>query len=163
MNQQLYQQQEARANTLAADYKNLLTNPGYTPAQRSAINNQSLGALASAFAALATNAANRAARTRNAAGFGSFLSELGREQARQAGSLAQRNEAAFAGQAQRDRLAALEGLSGLYGVDATLLGRALGLPSDLLNVRQSASRGSGGFRFGVGLPGFGGISLGYGG
>jgi hypothetical protein len=67
---------------------------------------------------------------------------------------------AFATRARQDQLAALEGLSGLYGVDATLLSRALGIPADLLNVRQAASRGGSGFRFGLGL---GPVSLGFGG
>jgi len=119
-----------------------------------------MGALASAFAALAQNAANRRARTRNSAGYGDLLGELAREQGRQAGSLAQRNELAFADRARGDQLSALEGLSGLYGVDATLLARAMGVPADLLNVRQAASRGGNGFRFGLGL---GPLSFGLGG
>jgi len=156
MNQQLYQQNQALGNTVAAGYQNQLASPGYTPAQQSAVRNQSMGALASAFAALASNAANRTARTRNAAGYGDLLGELAREQGRQAGSLAQRNELAFADRSRRDQFAAIEGLSGLYGVDATLLGRALGIPADLLNVRQSASRNTGGgFRFGLGPLSFG--------
>ena len=160
MNQQLYQQNQALGNTLATGYQNQLASPGYTPAQQSAVRNQSMGALASAFAALANNAANRTARTRNAAGYGDLLGELAREQGRQAGSLAQRNELAFADRSRRDQLSALEGLSGLYGVDATLLSRALGIPADLLNVRQSASRGSG-FRFGLGIPGLFSVDAGF--
>ena len=155
MNQQLYQQNQTLGNTLGSGYQNLLANPGYSPAQRSAVTNQSMGALASAFAALAGNAANRTARTRNAAGYGDLLGELAREQGRQAGSLAQRNELAFADRSRNDQLSALEGLSGLYGVDATLLSRALGIPANLLNVRQSASRGGSGFRFGLGPLSFG--------
>jgi hypothetical protein len=160
MNQEIYRRNEALSNQLAAGYQNQLANPGYSPAQQSAVRNQSMGALASAFAALASNAANRTARTRNAAGYGELLGELSREQGRQAGSLAQRNELAFADRSRNDQRAALEGLSGLYGVDATLLSRALGIPADLLNVRQSASRGGSGFRFGLGL---GPVSLGFGG
>ena len=159
MNRQLYRQNQALGNTVAAGYQNQLANPGYTPAQQSALTNQSMGALGSAFAALASNATNRTARTRNAAGYGDLLGELAREQGRQAGSLSQRNELAFADRSRRDQLSALEGLSGLYGVDATLLSRALGIPADLLNVRQSASRSTGGgFRFGLGP-----LSLGFGG
>ena len=160
MSQDLYRQNELRSNQLAAGYQNQLAGPGFTSGQQSAVRNQSMGALASAFAALASNAANRRARTRNSAGYGDLLGELAREQGRQAGSLAQRNELAFADRARSDQLSALEGLSGLYGVDATLLARAMGVPADLLNVRQAASRGGNGFRFGLGS---GGLSLGYGG
>jgi hypothetical protein len=43
------------------------------------------------------------------------------------------------------QMAALQGLSGLYGVDSNLLGRTLGIPAELLNVRANASRGNGFF------------------
>jgi hypothetical protein len=153
MNQQLYQQNQALGNQVAAGYQNQLASPGYTPAQQSAVSNQSMGALASAFAALASNAANRTARTRNSAGYGDVLGELSREKSRQAGSLAQRNQLAFADRSRSDQAAALEGLSGLYGVDAATLARAMGIPADLLNVRQNASRSGPGFlsSFGQGL------------
>ena len=42
-------------------------------------------------------------------------------------------------------MAALQGLSGLFGVDTNLLGRTLGIPAELLNVRAQASRPSGFF------------------
>ena len=42
-------------------------------------------------------------------------------------------------------MAALQGLSGLFGVDTNLLGRTLGIPSQLLSVRANASRPSPGF------------------
>jgi hypothetical protein len=42
-------------------------------------------------------------------------------------------------------MAALQGLSGLYGVDTNLLSRSLGIPPELLNARANASRSSGGF------------------
>jgi hypothetical protein len=38
------------------------------------------------------------------------------------------------------RMAALQGLSSLFGVDTNLRGRTLGIPSELLNVRANASR-----------------------
>jgi hypothetical protein len=154
-NQELYQQNEAFGNQAAAGYQNLLANPGYTPDQQSAITNQSMGALASAFAALASSAANRTARTRNSAGYGDLMDELAREQGRQTSSLAQQNQFAFADQARSDQLTALQGLSGLYGVDSSLLGRAMGIPASLLNVRQAASQNN--FRLGLGP-----LSIGFG-
>jgi hypothetical protein len=156
INQELYQQNESLGNQAAAGYQNLLANPGYTPDQQSAIRNQSMGALASAFAALAQSAANRTARTRNSAGYGDMLDELAREQGRQSSSLAQQNELAFADRSRNDQLAALQGLSGLYGVDSSVLARAMGIPADLLNVRQNASQNN--FHFGLGP-----FSLGFGG
>jgi hypothetical protein len=112
-------------------------------AQQSAINNQSLGALSSAFGALAQSAANRLARTRNSAGYGDLLDELSREQGRQTASVAQQNQFGFANKAQQDQLTALQGLSGLYGVNTSLLGRTLGIPGQLLNTRTNLANAPG--------------------
>jgi hypothetical protein len=109
-------------------------------------------ALSSAFNALAQNAANRAARTRNSAGYGELIDDLARQQGQQQANLAQQNQIAFGNAARSDTLSALSGLSGLYGTDTSLLGRALGIPSQLLSARASASQG-GGFRFGLGPTG----------
>jgi hypothetical protein len=48
------------------------------------------------------------------------------------------------GEAFQRQMAAPQGLSGLFGVDSNLLGRTLGIPAELLNVRSSASRSNGG-------------------
>lgn len=143
MNQQLYQQNQAMNSQVASGYQNLLNNPGYTSDQQAAIQNQSMGSLASAFAALANSASNRVARTGNSAGYGDMLGELSREQGRQAASLTQQNQLAFADRSRNDQLAALQGLSGLYGVDTSALSQAMGIPTGLLNVRQNASRNTG--------------------
>jgi hypothetical protein len=140
MNQQLYGQNQSLQNTAAAGYQNLLANPGYTPAQQTAITGQSMGALASTFAALASSAANRLARTNNSAGYGDTLDALARQQGQQTSSLAQQNQLAFAGQSKQDQLTALQGLSGLYGVNSSLLGRTLGIPSELLNVSANVAK-----------------------
>src|SRR5579862_4797397 len=96
MNQQLYNQGQSLANTAASGYQNLLANPGYTQTQQTAITNQSMGALASTFAALAQSAANRQARTNTSAGYGDLLDALARDQGQQTASLAQQNQLAFA-------------------------------------------------------------------
>jgi len=143
VNQQLYGQGQSLGNTAAAGYGNLLANPGYTASQQSAISNQSMGALASAFAALASSAANRVARTRNSAGYGDMLDSLARQQGQQTSNLAQQNQLAFANQSKQDQLSALQGLSGLYGVNTSLLSRTLGIPGQLLNTRTNLSNAPG--------------------
>ncbi len=145
MNQQLYGQNQSLQNTATSGYQNLLANPGYTQPQQSAITNQSMGALASTFAALASSAANRVARTNNSAGYGDMLDALSRQQGQQTSNLAQQNQLAFANQSKQDQLTALQGLSGLYGVNSSLLGRTLGIPSELLNVSANVAK----------TPGFG--------
>ena len=159
-NQALYNQGQSLSNTAAGGYQYLLANPGYTPAQQSAITNQSMGALSSAFGALAQSAANRMARTRNSAGYSALLDDLARQQGQQTASLAQQNQFCFANQAKQDQLAALQGLSGLYGVNSSLLGRTLGIPGQLLGTRTQLANAPGfGSTFAQALGGFMGAVL----
>jgi len=145
LNQQLLGQQQSLANAITPQYQSILDNPGYSAADKAAITGQSQGALSSAFDALQQSAANRTARTRNAAGFSELTDDLARQKATDQANLAQQNQLNFSNTAYQRQMAALQGLSGLYGVDTNLLGRTLGIPSELLNVRSNASRNSGGF------------------
>jgi hypothetical protein len=156
MNQQLYGSSQSLGSQAAGGYQNLLANPGYSQAQQSAITNATQSALGSSFDALAQNAANRAARTRNSAGYGELIDSLARTQGQDQASLAQQNQIAFANASRSDTLSALSGLAGLYGTDANLLGRAIGVPAQLLDAsaRNAASSG-----FSIGL-GPGGLSFG---
>jgi hypothetical protein len=153
MNRQLNDSSQALGSQATAGYQNMLANPGYTDADKSAITNLSQSALSSSFNALAQNAANRVARTRNSAGYGELIESLARTQGQGQASLAQQNQIAFGNAARSDRLSALAGLSGLYGTDSTLLGRALGIPASLLDASARNAQGSG-FRFGFGPTGF---------
>lgn len=126
----------------------LLNSQGYTPQQQSAITQQSLGSANTAFDALRQRAANRTAATNNSAGYGDLVAQLGREQAQTDASQTQQNQIAFANQQLKEQLAGLNALGQTYGIDTNLLGKAMGVPSQLLNVRQrasgSASSGGGG-------------------
>jgi hypothetical protein len=145
LNQQLLGQQQSLGGQLAAQYQNIFNNPGYSPATQAAITGQSQGALSSAFDSLQQAANNRVARTGNAAGFSDLTDDLARQKAEQESNLAQKNQVTFANTALQQQNSALQGLSGLYGVDTNLLGRTLGLPAQLLNVRANASRPQGFF------------------
>ncbi|MGA2481744.1 MAG: hypothetical protein ABSF92_01335 [Candidatus Acidiferrales bacterium] len=145
LNQQLLNQRNQLQGNLSSQYQAILNNPGYTPEQQAAITGQSMGALSSAFDSLQQSAQNRVARTRNAAGFGALTDELAREKGREAAGTAQQNQIAFANTALQQRLAALQGLSGLFGTDTSLLSSSLGIPTGLLNVRANMSRGGNGF------------------
>jgi hypothetical protein len=157
LNQQLYSSSQALGSQAASGYQNLLANPGYSSAQQSAITNLSQSALSSSFDALAQNAANQAARTRNSAGYGALLDSLARTQGQQSANLAQQNQIAFANAAKSDTLSALSGLSGLYGTDSNLLGRTLGIPAQLIGSSvQNAAQNN--FKIGFGP---GGLSFGF--
>ncbi|MGA2902120.1 MAG: hypothetical protein ABSF40_17995 [Candidatus Acidiferrales bacterium] len=122
--------------------QSLLTSTGYTPQQQSDITQQSLGAANTAYDALRESAANHAAATNDTAGYGDLTAQLGREQAQTDASTAQQNQIAFANQAYKEQQAGLNALTQTYGIDTNLLGKAMGVPAELLNVRQRASSGS---------------------
>jgi hypothetical protein len=145
LNQQLLGNQQQIGNLLVPQFQSIANNPGLSPADKAAVTAQSQGSLASAFDSLQQSAANRAARTRNAAGFADLSDELGRQKGIAAGNQAQQNQLAFSNTAFQRQMAALQGLSGLFGVDTNLLGRTLGIPAELLNTRANASRPSGFF------------------
>ena len=145
MNQQFLGAQQQLGNSLVPQYQAIANNPGLSPADKAAVTAQSQGALASAFDSLQQSAQNRVARTRNSAGFGELEDDLARQKGIAEAGQAQQNQLAFSNTAFQRQMAALQGLSGLYGVDTNLLGRTLGIPSELLNVRANASRPAPGF------------------
>jgi hypothetical protein len=145
LNQQFLGQQQQAGNSLTSQFQSLANNPGLSPADKSAVTAQSQGSLASAFDSLQQSATNRAARTNNSAGFSDLTDELARQKGIAAGNQAQQNQLAFSNTAFQRQMAALQGLSGLFGVDSNLLGRTLGIPSQLLSVRANASKPSGFF------------------
>ncbi len=154
LNQQLLAEREQARSNLYPQFQNILANPGYSDAEKTAITGQGLGALGSAFDALQNRAENRLARTGNSAGYGELLDEFGRERGREESDLARQNQIDFANEAFRQRMGALQGLGSLYGVDTGLLGRGLAIPAELLKVRANASRDTG-FNFGLGPFSFG--------
>ena len=145
LNQQFLNQQQQTGNTLNSQFQSILKNPGLSAADKAAITAQSQGSIASAFDSLAQSAANRVAATNNSAGFSELTDELARQKAIAEGNQAQQNQLAFTNTAFQRQMAALQGLSGLFGVDTNLLGRTLGIPSQLLSVRANVSRPSGFF------------------
>ena len=145
LNQGFLGQQQQLSGLLTPQFQSIVNNPGLSPADKSAVTANSQGSIASAFDSLQQSAANRAARTRNSAGFGELTDELARQKGVAEGNQAQQNQLAFSNTAFQRQMAGLQGLSGLFGVDSNLLGRTLGIPSQLLSVRANASRPSGFF------------------
>jgi hypothetical protein len=144
LNQQFLGQQQQVGNMLLPQYQSILNNPGLGAADKAAVTGQSQGSLASAFDSLQQSAQNRLARTRNSAGFGELTDELARQKGIAEAGQAQQNQLAFTNTSFQRQMAALQGLSGLFGIDSNLLGRTLGIPAELLNVRNNASRTNGG-------------------
>jgi hypothetical protein len=86
-----------------------------------------------------------------------LIDSLARTQGQQQANLSQQNQIAFANAAHSDTLSGLSGLSGIYGTDSSLLGRALGIPAQLLDTRARNAAASG-FKIGFGP---GGLSFGF--
>jgi hypothetical protein len=145
LNSQLTGQQQQLGGSLLSQYQNIANNPGLSAADQAAVTGQSQGALASSFGALQQAANNRLARTRNSAGFGEIADDLARQQGIAQGNQAAQNQLNFSNTAFQRQMSALQGLSGLFGVDSNLLGRSLGIPAELLNVRNNASKNNGFF------------------
>ena len=145
LNSQFLGAQQQVGNALVPQYQSILNNPGLSAADKAAVTSNSQGALSSAFDALQQSAQNRVARTNNAAGFGDLEDELARQKGIASGNLAAQNQLNFSNTAFQRQMAALQGLSGIYGTDTNLLARTLGIPAELLNARASASRNQGGF------------------
>ena len=145
LNQQFLGQQQQLSNLLVPQFQSILNNPGLSPTDQAAVTSQSQGSIASAFDSLQQAANNRAARTNNSAGFSELTDQLARQKGIAEGNQAQQNQLAFSNTAFQRQMAALQGLSGLFGVDTNLLGRTLGIPAELLNTRANASRPNGFF------------------
>src|SRR5271170_622664 len=110
LNQQLLGQQQFLGSSLIPQYQSIASNPGYSAADKSAITNQSQGALASSFDALQQAAQNQVARTNNSAGFSALTDDLARQHGMDQANLAAQNQINFSNTAMQQQMAALQGL-----------------------------------------------------
>jgi hypothetical protein len=124
--------------TLLPGYQSMAT--GGSPADNNALEQSVLTPLRGSFNAARTAGTNQVARTGNSAGFGSMLGELSREEGRQS------SQAGFdiANEKFRRKMAGLQGLSQLYGVDTSFLNSLGNQQLGVLGIGnsvQSRSRG----------------------
>jgi len=142
-NTQLENQNQSMQNYLLPQYQNLIQNPGYTAAQQNAITTNSTGAAAATYGAASDQAARTAARTGNAASLSAQQDQLAQEKANTMANVNAQNQIQFANAARQDVQSGLAGISGLYGQDQNLLGRALGIPPEYLAQYNAAMKGGG--------------------
>lgn len=140
---QANQEGEQELSTLTPTIENLLNSPGYTPTQQSSIEQQGMGAARTAYDALRETAADRVARTNNAAGYNALDSELGRQEAQTLANQAQSDQIKFANEQIAQQMAGLNALENTYNINTNLLGRAMGVPAGILNAQEQASKGPG--------------------
>lgn len=150
------QESQQELSTLTPEINQLLNSPGYTPAQQSAIEQQGMGAARTAYDALQETAANRVARTNNAAGYDALDSELGQQEAQTLANQAQSDQIDFANEQISQQMAGLNALENTYNINTNLLGKAMGVPSGILNAQEQASKGPG---IGTFLGDIGGLGI----
>ena len=90
-------------------------NPGYTPEEKTATIGATEGGVGAAFGSASEGAANRAARTNNAAGLTSTQDALARQRMITSGNLGAQNQEQFANARIAGTNNANAGLGGLYG------------------------------------------------
>jgi hypothetical protein len=140
-NTNLENQQSQQGNFLQSQYQQMLANPGYTPAQQAAITTNSTGAAGAAFSGAADSAARTAARTGNSASLAPQQDALAQQKAQTMSQVNAANQTSFANDAQKQQEQALQGLSGVFGQDTSLLAKSLGLPPEYLKAFNGAKPG----------------------
>lgn len=114
-------------------YQSMLDS-GYSDAEKSAISQGTTGSINSAYGGAADAASRRLAVTNNSAGYGSLLTSLARNKAKDISTQEGQNQVAFADEKQRRKMAGLAGIAQLYGVDTSFLNSLNGQQNQLLGI-----------------------------
>jgi len=141
-------QRGSEFGSLMPGFQSLL-NSGYSPQEKSGIEQGTLGAIQGAYGGATDAATRRMARTNNSAGFGSFLGEATRSKARDLAQQNLDNQKSFADETLRRKMMGLQGIAGLYGIDSSFL--------NSLNSQQNQLIGAANNLYGTtkSHPGFG--------
>ncbi len=148
-------QRNQESGTTLQGYQGLVNGGGYSPAEKSSIEQGTLGGIQGAYGTAQGQAQRQQALTHNNAGYGSFLGQLARNKAKDLSSAGMNIQADFANQAYQRKLAGLQGLSQMYGVDTSFLSALGNQQANLLQIGsgvQARSRGVlGSIGAGIGL------------
>lgn len=140
LEQQQQGQRSGEYGSVMPGYQSLLDS-GYSDQQKSAINQGTTGAISESYGDASAAAGRHAAATGSSAGYGSTLTSLARNKGKDVATQQGQNEANFANQAYTRKLAGLQGISSLYGVDTSFLNSLGGQQLGVLGVGNSnASR-----------------------
>lgn len=113
-------QRGSEFGSLMPGYQSLL-NSGYSPTEKSGIQQGTLGAIQGSYGSATDAASRRMARTNNSAGYGSFLGAAARSKGRDLAQQELDNQKLFADESLRRKMLGLQGISQLYGVDTSFL------------------------------------------
>jgi len=126
--------------TLMPGYQSLL-NSGYSPQEKSGIEQGTLGAIQGSYGSATDAASRRMARTNNAAGYGSFLGAAARSKGRDLAQQELDNQKLFADESLRRKMLGLQGISQLYGIDSSFLNSLGQQQLGVLGIGQSVQSG----------------------
>lgn len=133
-------QRGSEFGTLMPGYQSLL-NSGYSPQEKSGIEQGTLGAIQGSYGSATDAAARRMARTNNSAGYGSFLGAAARSKGRDLAQQELDNQKLFADESLRRKLIGLEGIGKLYGLDTSFLDSLGSKQLGVLGVGQAVQSG----------------------
>lgn len=128
---------QAAGQAALSGFQSLYANPGYTPAQQTAITQATEGGIGAAQGAAQQRLANSAARTRNSAGLTANEDELSREALRTGAAAGAQNQETFANAARADRNLALGGFQSLYGTSLGGANNTLGILNNSANQKNA--------------------------
>lgn len=152
-------QRDSEYGTLMPQYQSLL-NSGYSPEEKSGIQQGTLGAIQGNYGAATDAASRRMARTNNSAGYDSFLGASARSKSRDMAQQELDNQKLFADEAMRRKMVGLQGIASLYGVDTSFLNslgnQQLGVLGIGSNVESRRKGKIGDLNAGLNLVGLGG-------
>lgn len=160
VNQGMMQQQQGQRSTetgsLIPGYTGMLDS-GYSPQEKSGIQQGTLGAISSSYGSAKDSASRRMATTGNSAGFGGFMTSAAHGEGKDLAQQELDNQKAFADEKQKRKLGGLQGLAGLYGVDTGFLSALNNNQLGTLNAGQAVQSGRRGVlgSIGAGLSLFG--------
>lgn len=137
---QQQQQRGSEYGTLMPGYSSLL-NSGYSPSEKSGIEQGTLGAIQGSYGGATDSASRRMARTNNAAGYGSFLGSAARSKGRDMAQQELDNQKLFADEALRRKMLGLSGIASLYGVDTSFLNSLGNQQLGVLGIGQNVQAG----------------------
>lgn len=149
-------QRGSEYGSLLPQYQSLL-NSGYSPQEKSGIEQATLGSVQGAYGSALDSASRRMARTGNSAGYGSFLGATARSKASDLAQQSLNNQKLFADEALRRKMMGLQGIAQLYGIDTSFLNSLNQTQLGALGVGQSVQSGRRGVlgNIGAGMSLFG--------
>lgn len=119
----------------------MVNNPGYTPAQQSAITTNTVGAATEPYAGAADTAARTAAASRNPAGLDTSLDALAREKSAAADTAANQAQIEIAQDAQQQQQQGISDAGQLFGTTEGTAGKLYNSATPLFGQQQQSPTG----------------------